>query len=493
MAKVYSGLMVKFDVITSKLRFNTGVFDNDTYEGISFTVAASSNGSRVGAFLVYEDNCSNSIEYVLSVEVSGRAKGWLYECDYINDECAESDTSCNFPNGDSVQSSDTTISLYINDAGTIYQSVTFNSGVFTEAIGYAAPYVEISSAEIVEYGILVEAGDAEMHAAISNIELSATPLSLLNTSGARACTFESETLKLPCTSDTTSASARRILQYPTDVSSCEDSTTWYRTKSWKDCDWVSKNTDVRCILTGTDGTYAYENCLSACGCDTNAPTSSPTTSSTTYAPTRLPTSPSVLPIPQPTSSTSEPIPMPTTFEPSPAPNTLEPSSAPTYNCKDSATWYRGNNPWKDCDWVSLNTDARCSYKGSDGTYAHESCLNACGCDKTGSPIPAPTLVPTTLPSSLPMSAPTDVPTRTPTSLPAAHLFLRFHNQRHLLLILFQCLLLLNHLQHLHTTVKTARRGTEAVIPGKIVPGSVRTRMLVVVTRAVMVRMHMRAA
>jgi len=113
---------------------------------------------------------------------------------------------------------------------------------------------------------------------------------------------------------------------PTD-SSCRDSTTWYKRKTWKNCRWVSENTDNRCSRKGNDGTYAYESCLAACGCSTDVPIPAPTTSDA---------------------------------------------------CADSTTWYK-RKTWKNCHWVSKNTDNRCSRKGNDGTYAYESCLAACGC------------------------------------------------------------------------------------------------------------------
>eukprot|EP00617_Octactis_speculum_P022149 CAMPEP_0185765190 /NCGR_PEP_ID=MMETSP1174-20130828/26988_1 /TAXON_ID=35687 /ORGANISM="Dictyocha speculum, Strain CCMP1381" /LENGTH=366 /DNA_ID=CAMNT_0028448155 /DNA_START=109 /DNA_END=1206 /DNA_ORIENTATION=+ len=116
---------------------------------------------------------------------------------------------------------------------------------------------------------------------------------------------------------------------------CEDSTTWYRTKASRNCDWVSKNTDNRCAKTGVDGTTGEESCLRACD---NCPTA----------------------------------------------------------CDDSTTWYlSAYETFKNCDWVSEKSDARCVKTGSDGTTAGESCSAACG-----------GCVPTPVPSTAPTSSPT---------------------------------------------------------------------------------------
>jgi len=52
---------------------------------------------------------------------------------------------------------------------------------------------------------------------------------------------------------------------PAPTRNCEDSTTWYRGKTWKSCDWVSESSSSRCDKTGNDGTTAYESCLASCG------------------------------------------------------------------------------------------------------------------------------------------------------------------------------------------------------------------------------------
>merc|ERR1712086_1062196 len=62
-------------------------------------------------------------------------------------------------------------------------------------------------------------------------------------------------------------------------SSCRDSTTWYKSQTWRNCGWVGENPDIRCSKKGDDGTRAHESCLAACGCSTDMPLPMPTESS----------------------------------------------------------------------------------------------------------------------------------------------------------------------------------------------------------------------
>lgn len=91
---------------------------------------------------------------------------------------------------------------------------------------------------------------------------------------------------------------------PSVSSVCEDSTTWYYKKRWKDCDWVSDYTS-RCSKEGYDGTLASESCMETCG---------------------------------------------------------------TCDCVDDPSWYKSNRPDKDCDWVSAYTSrcSKMGEDGRDG-------------------------------------------------------------------------------------------------------------------------------
>ena len=44
--------------------------------------------------------------------------------------------------------------------------------------------------------------------------------------------------------------------------------------------------------------------------------------------------------------------------------------------RDSDTWAKKDQPWKDCAWAAAAT-SRCVAVGEDGTYAFESCRAAC--------------------------------------------------------------------------------------------------------------------
>ena len=127
----------------------------------------------------------------------------------------------------------------------------------------------------------------------------------------------------------------------------------------EECGWDGGDC---CSETCTDGIK------SACGVVgytcldpmTPVPTSSPT-SEPTHAPTFLPTTPK--PSYQPTSAPSK----------SPTPEPTKDSS----DCEDSITWYRSRTQ-RNCNWVSRSSNNRCGKRGSDGTYAHDSCPVACG-------------------------------------------------------------------------------------------------------------------
>eukprot|EP00617_Octactis_speculum_P007631 CAMPEP_0185791624 /NCGR_PEP_ID=MMETSP1174-20130828/158479_1 /TAXON_ID=35687 /ORGANISM="Dictyocha speculum, Strain CCMP1381" /LENGTH=997 /DNA_ID=CAMNT_0028486599 /DNA_START=229 /DNA_END=3222 /DNA_ORIENTATION=- len=249
--------------------------------------------------------------------------------------------------------------------------------------------------------------------------------------------------------------------YPTTATSsptCSDSATWYRGQTWKHCDWVSEKPDVRCLLSGTDGTYAYENCFKTCGCasqptmipsrtsdPTPAPSSNPffnpTAGPSVSAQPTVSPYPTLLPTPVPSSEPSF-SPHPTagpsvsaqpsvspypTFLPTPVPSgepSLSPypttaTSSPT--CSDSATWYRGQT-WKHCDWVSEKPDVRCLLSGTDGTYAYENCFKTCGCASQPTMIPSRTSDPTPVPSSDPFFIPSARPSLSPypTTIPTKY-------------------------------------------------------------------------
>lgn len=97
---------------------------------------------------------------------------------------------------------------------------------------------------------------------------------------------------------------------------CEDSSTWYKKKTWQTCDWISEKPTHRCTASdGVDGTSAHESCQATCGC-----------------------------IPD--------------------------------GCENSATWMF-KKASRSCDWVARKADRRCSLSGADGTLASASCPISC--------------------------------------------------------------------------------------------------------------------
>uniref|UniRef100_A0A7S2H051 Sulfatase N-terminal domain-containing protein n=1 Tax=Octactis speculum TaxID=3111310 RepID=A0A7S2H051_9STRA len=55
-------------------------------------------------------------------------------------------------------------------------------------------------------------------------------------------------------------------------------------------------------------------------------------------------------------------------------------------CEDDDTWYKDNNPSKDCPWVAKDSKSRCksSEVSEDGTYSYDACAESCGtCSTTG--------------------------------------------------------------------------------------------------------------
>ena len=98
----------------------------------------------------------------------------------------------------------------------------------------------------------------------------------------------------------------------------DDDESWSkRDQPWKDCDWAAAAMS-RCIAVGEDGTYGFESCQAAC---------------------------------------------------------LIGKYAAAGN---DAAWAKKNSPAKDCAWVANDVPARCSVKGEDGTWAFQSCPDACG-------------------------------------------------------------------------------------------------------------------
>lgn len=109
------------------------------------------------------------------------------------------------------------------------------------------------------------------------------------------------------------------LYYTCCYSSCVDSTTWHKNgEPSKDCSWVADFVPERCDAKGNDRTFAAYSCPVACG----------------------------------------------------------------GTCADSTEWYKNGEPSKTCAWVSIFPESRCLVKGSDGTLGSYSCPDACGLDGT---------------------------------------------------------------------------------------------------------------
>jgi len=85
-----------------------------------------------------------------------------------------------------------------------------------------------------------------------------------------------------------------------------------------------------------------------------------------YAPTRNPTA---FPSPKPVAAA--------TPEPSAEPSAAEPTASGAFVCENDATWFKKNDPKKDCAWVAARPAERCLVKSGSAILAGEACLEAC--------------------------------------------------------------------------------------------------------------------
>mmetsp|Transcript_13786 Transcript_13786/g.42705 ORF Transcript_13786/g.42705 Transcript_13786/m.42705 type:complete len:640 (-) Transcript_13786:185-2104(-) len=139
---------------------------------------------------------------------------------------------------------------------------------------------------------------------------------------------------------------------------CVDDGQWYADKRVsRDCVWVSEDPETRCKLPGqpsfvSDTRLASEACPLACGTCPAQPSCDPKT----YAPTYEPT----------------PGPAPA-YEP-----TSKPAPGPDPDCADSTSFFKKDDPSKDCAWVAKQPAERCLVKSDQVVLAAEVCLKACG-------------------------------------------------------------------------------------------------------------------
>ncbi|KAJ8613780.1 hypothetical protein CTAYLR_008858 [Chrysophaeum taylorii] len=86
----------------------------------------------------------------------------------------------------------------------------------------------------------------------------------------------------------------------------------------RNCDWVGDFRQNRCVKTGEDGTFAYDGCRHSCkAC----------------------------------------------------------AATLTGSCSDSTSWYKKDDPAKDCDWVGKLLPTRCVVRGEDTTWAFEGIMH----------------------------------------------------------------------------------------------------------------------
>ncbi|KAJ1461929.1 hypothetical protein M885DRAFT_507123 [Pelagophyceae sp. CCMP2097] len=99
---------------------------------------------------------------------------------------------------------------------------------------------------------------------------------------------------------------------------CVDSATWFKGgQPKKPCGWVAEDV-MRCNREDADGVLATDGCAATCGtCTTDVP------------------------------------------------------------CADSATWFKGGQPKKPCDWVAQHPGDRCAKKDLLEVLASDACSKAC--------------------------------------------------------------------------------------------------------------------
>ena len=170
---------------------------------------------------------------------------------------------------------------------------------------------------------------------------------------------------------------------PTDAP-CADGDLAYGGDASKDCDWVAKKPNNRCVKEYKNiplSNYCPNTC-GACPSDpTEAPTDSPVApvapSAPTDAPTGVPTESPIVPTP-----------------------TVEP-------CEDDENFKHGGDNKKDCDWVAEKAYNRCDKEYQNiplWMYCPVAC-DACGATIAPDPTEAP-VAPTDAPTGLPTEAPT---------------------------------------------------------------------------------------
>jgi len=104
---------------------------------------------------------------------------------------------------------------------------------------------------------------------------------------------------------------------------CDDSPTWFKDgQPKKPCEWVAFNAKERCNKSDADGVKASVGCPAACGTCAGAKDDAV--------------------------------------------------------CADSATWLKGGQPEKPCDWVAGNTGKRCQKEDAGGVEAFVGCPVTCG-------------------------------------------------------------------------------------------------------------------
>ena len=153
---------------------------------------------------------------------------------------------------------------------------------------------------------------------------------------------------------------------------CSESSSWFKKGTTsKTCEWVAAQPSTRCLAKGTDGSFAFSACRASCdtcedkcastsdswvadaeqGCawvaDARVPRCAKIGSGGEYAYVGCP---------------------------------VECQVCDVAGCEDATSWFKANEPEKDCSWVSAASGLRCNVKGENG-WAYEHCASSCGtCD-----------------------------------------------------------------------------------------------------------------
>ncbi|KAJ1460969.1 hypothetical protein M885DRAFT_433419 [Pelagophyceae sp. CCMP2097] len=166
---------------------------------------------------------------------------------------------------------------------------------------------------------------------------------------------------------------------------CDDSPTWFKDgQPKKPCEWVAFNAKERCNKSDADGVKASVGCPAACGTcagakdDDAAGDDAVCADSATWFKSGQPKKPCdwVARKPDKRCEKSDPDDVLGAVACPVACNTCDSDNDAV--CDDSPTWFKDGQPKKPCEWVAFNAKERCNKSDADGVKASVGCPAACG-------------------------------------------------------------------------------------------------------------------